>query len=153
MIKIGLTLTQSFLKLQFNMGQKLDFFFFLRPVKRHNTWTYANDFYMKQQHLYWLMHLLLLYSSYSPVTRVLLRAAVSLTYYYTDAICICTSVKNVCIKLNGEVRTVVPKSTQTIVVRIITYMLHPHACFSQYGARSCIHVFINLLTCKASYFN
>ena len=46
---------------------------------------------------------------------------------------IITSVKNMCIKLKGKVGMVVPKSTQTRVVGIITYMVHPYACFSHYG--------------------
>ena len=50
--------------------------------------------------------------------------------------------KNICIKLKGEVRMVMPKSIQTRVVGIITYMVHPYACFSHYGAMSCVHVFI-----------
>ena len=61
-----------------------------------------------------------------------------------------TSIKNICIKLKGEVGMAMPKSTQTRVVGIITYMVHPYACFSHYGAMSCIHACV---TCKASYFS
>ena len=41
--------------------------------------------------------------------------------------------KNICIKLKDEVGMAMPKSTQTRVVGIITYMVHPYACFSHYG--------------------
>ena len=44
-----------------------------------------------------------------------------------------TSVKNICIKLMGEVGMAVPKSTQTRVVGKITYMVHPYACFQVYN--------------------
>ena len=39
-----------------------------------------------------------------------------------------TSIKNICVKLKGEVGMAIPKSTQTRVVGIITYMVHPYAC-------------------------
>ena len=57
---------------------------------------------------------------------------------------------HICIKLKGEVGMAVLKSTQTRVVGIITYMVHPDTCFSHYGAMSCIHI---ILICKASYFS
>ena len=59
-----------------------------------------------------------------------------------------------CIKLKGEVGMAVPKSTQTRVVGINTYMVHPYACFSHYDAMSCVDVFINimLLTCKPTAY-
>ena len=37
----------------------------------------------------------------------------------------------------------VPKSTQTRVVGIFTYMVYPYACFSCYGTG--VHVFINII--------
>ncbi len=40
-----------------------------------------------------------------------------------------TSTQNICIKLKGEVGMAVPKSNQTRVVGIITYLVHPYACF------------------------
>ena len=40
-----------------------------------------------------------------------------------------------------KVGMLVPKSTQTRVVGIITYMVHPHA----HGAMLCIHVFIKIV--------
>ena len=48
-------------------------------------------------------------------------------------------------KIEGEVGITVPKSTQTRVVGIITCIVHPYACFSHYGAMSCIDVFINII--------
>ena len=64
---------------------------------------------------------------------------------YKSSLCKC---KNICIKLKGEVGMAVPKSNRTRVVRIITYMVHPYACFSHYGAikvmYTCVHQFIDL---------
>ena len=44
-----------------------------------------------------------------------------------------TSVKNNYKKLKGEVGMAIPKSTQTRVVGIITYMVHHYVCFSRNG--------------------
>ena len=45
-------------------------------------------------------------------------------------------------KTKGEVGMVVPKSTQTRMIEIITYMVHPYACFLVMVHRIPVHVFI-----------
>ena len=45
----------------------------------------------------------------------------------------------------GEVGMAVPKSIQTRVVGKITYMVHPYACLSHYGAMSLVYKINNII--------
>ena len=61
--------------------------------------------------------------------------------YHIKVIPPSTSVKNICTNLKSDIGMAVPKSNQTSVVGVITYIVHPYAYFSDCDAMLCIHVY------------